>query len=443
MNKDKEMPALSVKNDLYVEDIPPELQLTPLDNQCIARNVLFMKIKELPKTRMKGMVDRTVLVPIEPSEIMNTMEVLPRALDESAVVGVHFKRMKEMKNIHVKGFLRPTKLYQALVTLKVLGNPHYQTVIKKCLFCPREFKEDDKDMLFHVKQCVLKAQFEDSSNKKDAGIEMEELKILIKPRIFTSLEKMKSKLLEEIKPFTKGEDMSKVYEIPKVIDDNETEDEIEIVNFHFEKSKNSSSKKSVQQIIEVFGSIRSMEHWTKMQVMTPVFDKVYQLVRSKYTFEKVFQEGFEKTHYSVFTVNHQDVFNEAHEEAFDAVWDSAYHRAVDSVFDSSIYDSVQEESYNLALESCDPDGDKTKFDELFKSIEKPLLDKKIDSALVLELESAKNQPEFDKAFNKSVHSIFEETLMSSMESTYGKMIDSMYYEELEKTHQAYMSFLES
>ena len=46
---------------------------------------------------------------------------------------------------------------------------------------------------------------------------------------------MKSKLLEEIKPFTKGEDMSKVYEIPKVIDDNETEDEIEIVNFHFEK----------------------------------------------------------------------------------------------------------------------------------------------------------------------------------------------------------------
>ena len=59
MNKDKEMPALSVKNDLYVEDIPPELQLTPLDNQCIARNVLFMKIKELHKTRMKGMVDRT------------------------------------------------------------------------------------------------------------------------------------------------------------------------------------------------------------------------------------------------------------------------------------------------------------------------------------------------------------------------------------------------
>ena len=58
------MPSLSVKNGLYVEEIPPELQLTPLENQCIARNILFMKIGELPKTRMKKMIDRTVLVPI-------------------------------------------------------------------------------------------------------------------------------------------------------------------------------------------------------------------------------------------------------------------------------------------------------------------------------------------------------------------------------------------
>ena len=61
---------------------------------------------------------------------MNSLQKLPRNLDESAVVGVDFKRMKNMKNVHVKGFLRPTKMYQALVTLKVLGNPHYQTIIK-------------------------------------------------------------------------------------------------------------------------------------------------------------------------------------------------------------------------------------------------------------------------------------------------------------------------
>ena len=95
-----------------------------------------MKMKELPKTRMKGMIDRTVLVPIEDTEVMNTMEELPRSLGESAVVGVNDKRMKNMKNVHVKGFLRPTKMYQGLVSWRMLDKPHYRTIIKKCMYCP-------------------------------------------------------------------------------------------------------------------------------------------------------------------------------------------------------------------------------------------------------------------------------------------------------------------
>ena len=63
-----------------------------------------MKIKELPKTRMKGMGDRTVLVPIEDTEVMNTMQTLPRSLDDIVVFDVNFKQMKNMKNIHVTGY---------------------------------------------------------------------------------------------------------------------------------------------------------------------------------------------------------------------------------------------------------------------------------------------------------------------------------------------------
>ena len=37
MKTKKTMPPLSVKNGLYVEEIPPELQLTPLENQCRAK----------------------------------------------------------------------------------------------------------------------------------------------------------------------------------------------------------------------------------------------------------------------------------------------------------------------------------------------------------------------------------------------------------------------
>ena len=90
---------------------------------------------------MKGMGDRTVLVPIEDTEVMNTMQTLPRSLDDSVVFGVNFKQMKNMKNIHVTGYFWPTKMYQALVTLKSLVNQHYQTVIKKCLYCSKVFAE--------------------------------------------------------------------------------------------------------------------------------------------------------------------------------------------------------------------------------------------------------------------------------------------------------------
>ena len=69
---------------------------------------------------MKGMVYRIVLVPIEDTEVTNAMETLPRILDDIANVGVEFKQMKDTKNLHVKGFLHSTKMYQALETLKVL-----------------------------------------------------------------------------------------------------------------------------------------------------------------------------------------------------------------------------------------------------------------------------------------------------------------------------------
>ena len=72
-----------------------------------------------------------------------------------------------------------------------------------CMYCPREFKDDDKDMLDHVKQCLLKSQVKnkDSSNDRDKGIDKDEMKNLMKPKIMASLEKMKSKVLEDMKPF--------------------------------------------------------------------------------------------------------------------------------------------------------------------------------------------------------------------------------------------------
>ena len=143
--------------------------------------------------------------------------------------------------------------------------------------------------------------------------------------------------------------------------------------------------------------------------MIPIFDKIYQLIKSKYNYEKVFHYEFERTHHSVLTINYGHVFDEAHKEAIDAIWESAYKKAIDSLFGSPIHDSLYEEAYDLASESCSPEIDATDFEELVDSICKPHLDEKVDSALKNEIESAKNGPEFDKHFKKSVHSTFKGT----------------------------------
>ena len=101
--------------------------------------------------------------------------------------------------------------------------------LRSALYCPREFSDDDTDMIQHVKQCLLKAQIEDDqSNARGKGVEKEPFKHLLKPKIIESLEKLRSKFLEEIKPFSKYHVVPDGYEIPQVIDDSETKDEIEI-----------------------------------------------------------------------------------------------------------------------------------------------------------------------------------------------------------------------
>ena len=71
--KNGKMPGISIKNGMEVHKLPPEIaDLTSLERNLIAIDILFMKIVLTPRSRMKKMVDRTVLVPIEPDDIMDT-----------------------------------------------------------------------------------------------------------------------------------------------------------------------------------------------------------------------------------------------------------------------------------------------------------------------------------------------------------------------------------
>ena len=126
--RNKKVPKIHVSNDLELDEYFEELDLTDVEEQLIAMDLIFMKIKELPTRRCNAIVDKCVNVPLNPEDIKKTVESLPRPPDEAGLVAVQFKRKKDMKNTHFEAFVRPNKCIGAIKKLKELGNPFYQDV---------------------------------------------------------------------------------------------------------------------------------------------------------------------------------------------------------------------------------------------------------------------------------------------------------------------------
>ena len=88
-----------------------------------------MKIFSLPKSRMPAIKDKVITVPLTHSDIRRTTALLPRNLDESLLVNVQLKRIKDYKNVHSQALVRPDILIQALEYLKSNGNPFYSDIV--------------------------------------------------------------------------------------------------------------------------------------------------------------------------------------------------------------------------------------------------------------------------------------------------------------------------
>ena len=126
--KAKKIPSISVCNGLFVEPIPEELDLTDLEEQFIARNLVFMKVVRLPKSRMKAVKDKIVNVPMTEDDIAKTIYSLPRPQNDACLVPVQLKRKLEMKNSYLEELIRPQKLIDAVKKLQQLGNGFYQDI---------------------------------------------------------------------------------------------------------------------------------------------------------------------------------------------------------------------------------------------------------------------------------------------------------------------------
>ena len=117
---------MSTLNGLSIYDHEPELQLTELEGNLIAKNILFMKIFQLPKSRWTALKDKIVNVPVNDDDIINTVSKLPRTPAEAGLIEVDLKRKKEYKNSHVKQLIDPKKCFKMLELLKRSGNKYYR-----------------------------------------------------------------------------------------------------------------------------------------------------------------------------------------------------------------------------------------------------------------------------------------------------------------------------
>ena len=124
------IPPMSHKNNLGVFDVSnnKELILSEIEQCTIARNLLFMKMHQLPKSRMAGVKDKLVNVPVHEEDVMKTIKSFPRTPHESGVIPIKLKRKKEYKNTHKEEYISIPKIMAALRTLKSLGHKYYQFI---------------------------------------------------------------------------------------------------------------------------------------------------------------------------------------------------------------------------------------------------------------------------------------------------------------------------
>ena len=125
------MPKMSKNNGLKVDKITGNIpKLTELETNLIAKNLIFQKYHKMPKSRWSGTHDRLVNVPVHDSDIMTTIEKLPRTPAEARVITVpvaaNLKRKMEYKNNHIQQLINPNNIYTFLNFLKESGHAGYQ-----------------------------------------------------------------------------------------------------------------------------------------------------------------------------------------------------------------------------------------------------------------------------------------------------------------------------
>ena len=89
---------MSAANGLTLIKCPSSLKLSEIENNLIARRILFQKIFQLPTSRIAACKDKLINIPINSEDIVNTITILPRTPAEAGLLEINLKRKLDYKN---------------------------------------------------------------------------------------------------------------------------------------------------------------------------------------------------------------------------------------------------------------------------------------------------------------------------------------------------------
>ena len=141
--KSKKLPPSSVMNNLQLQETDQQLKeqnlwLTALEANLVSPRVCFQMVQLLPGTRWTKFKNQNIMVPIPAENINETLSQLPRMPVEGSLIGVHFKRKKELRGSHMKQYVDPAKLFKFVKKMMDYNNPHFSGIV--CDSSPEDYK---------------------------------------------------------------------------------------------------------------------------------------------------------------------------------------------------------------------------------------------------------------------------------------------------------------
>ena len=115
--KNNKIPRQSSMNSLTVYDRPDFLNLKEVENVLIAPRINFIKLIKLPVSRMLGIKDKIINVPISLETIKQTVKSLPRTFEEAAIHPILLKRKKSYLSNVYQQYVRPDYIRKAIMYL--------------------------------------------------------------------------------------------------------------------------------------------------------------------------------------------------------------------------------------------------------------------------------------------------------------------------------------